>query len=223
MKIKTLSTGSSGNCYILTNDNGKHLIIDAGLPIADIKKGLNFDIGNVDGCIISHRHKDHELSASKIENMAIRVYRPYEIDIAILKTQIGDFKVSSFPLPHNGTKNRGFLIECEKHKLLYMTDFEYVAFNFYKDQINTMLIECNYQADMIAENDHKEHTCLGHAELSTVADFVSVNATHALETVILCHASNSGCLDRENAVNTIQAIVPKAKVYMATKGMTIEI
>ena len=40
MTLKTIATGSTGNCYILTSDSGKHLILDAGIPIAEIKKLL---------------------------------------------------------------------------------------------------------------------------------------------------------------------------------------
>ena len=140
-----------------------------------------------------------------------------------MKTQIGSFAITSFPVPHNGTPNRAFIINADGETILYATDFEYIPYKLTEQNFTAMLIECNYQADMIAGNDHLEHTVLGHAELSTVCDFVSVNATDALKTVILCHASNSGCLNKENAVNKVQEIVPKAKVYMAEKGLTVEI
>ena len=45
MKIKCLGSGSSGNCYLLTADNGETLLLDAGLPIMDIKRGLNWNKG----------------------------------------------------------------------------------------------------------------------------------------------------------------------------------
>ena len=44
MKLKCLGSGSSGNCYLLTADNGETLLLDAGLPIMDIKRGLNWNI-----------------------------------------------------------------------------------------------------------------------------------------------------------------------------------
>ena len=223
MRIKTIATGSSGNCHILTTSQGKHLLLDAGLPIQDIKIGLDFDIGNVDGCVVSHCHHDHAKSAHKLESMGIRVFRPYEIDKAILKTQIGDFAITSFPVPHNGTPNRAFIIKADGETILYATDFEYIQYKMTGQSFTAMLIECNYMAGMIAENDHREHICLGHAELSTCCDFVAQNATEALKTVILIHASNSGCLDKDHAVNEVQAVVPKATVYMASKGLTVQI
>lgn len=55
MTLKTINTGSSGNCYILTCNNEK-LILDCGLPIKVIKQGLDFDLGGIQGVLISHAH-----------------------------------------------------------------------------------------------------------------------------------------------------------------------
>jgi phosphoribosyl 1,2-cyclic phosphodiesterase len=224
MRIKTIATGSSGNAYILTTSKGKHLLLDAGLTIKEIKQGLDFDIGNVEGCVISHSHQDHLKSASKIENMGIRVFRPYEIDKDILKTQIGSFTVTSFPVPHNGTPNRAFVIKADGETILYATDFEYIPYKMREQRFTAMLVECNYQADRITtENGHRDHVFLGHCELSTCRDFVSENVTDALKTIILIHPSQSGGLDKARAVNEIQAVAPGTKVYMAEKGLTVDI
>lgn len=56
MRLRCLASGSSGNCYILTDSNGKSLILDCGVPIMEIKKGLNWNIRGISGVIISHSH-----------------------------------------------------------------------------------------------------------------------------------------------------------------------
>ena len=56
MKLKCISTGSSGNCYLLQADNGETFILDCGISIKGIKKGLNWDIRSVSGVIVSHAH-----------------------------------------------------------------------------------------------------------------------------------------------------------------------
>ena len=55
MKLKTISSGSHGNCYLLETDAEK-LILDCGLPIKVIKQGLDFDLGGIQGVLISHAH-----------------------------------------------------------------------------------------------------------------------------------------------------------------------
>lgn len=56
MYLKCLGSSSDGNCYLLTSDSGETLILDCGIPIKEIKKGLNWHIRGIRGMIISHAH-----------------------------------------------------------------------------------------------------------------------------------------------------------------------
>lgn len=56
MKLTCLGSSSAGNCYLLQADNGETLILDCGIPIKEIKKGLNWHIRGIKGVIISHTH-----------------------------------------------------------------------------------------------------------------------------------------------------------------------
>jgi phosphoribosyl 1,2-cyclic phosphodiesterase len=55
MKLKVLSSGSQGNCYLLET-NTETLILDCGIPIKDIKIGLDFDLRRVSGVLVTHSH-----------------------------------------------------------------------------------------------------------------------------------------------------------------------
>ena len=41
MKLKVISTGSKGNCYILKNETSA-LVIEAGVNFSEVKKAINF-------------------------------------------------------------------------------------------------------------------------------------------------------------------------------------
>lgn len=56
MLLGVNATGSTGNSYFIKTDNGEILLLDAGIPIADIKCGINFEVGSVVGCIVTHKH-----------------------------------------------------------------------------------------------------------------------------------------------------------------------
>lgn len=56
MKLKCLGSSSAGNCYLLTSNNGETLILDCGIPIKEIKKGLDWHIRWIRGMVISHAH-----------------------------------------------------------------------------------------------------------------------------------------------------------------------
>ena len=48
-------TGSSGNAFSITDD-GKIILLDAGIDIKSIKKLINWKVGDVVGSFISHSH-----------------------------------------------------------------------------------------------------------------------------------------------------------------------
>jgi glyoxylase-like metal-dependent hydrolase (beta-lactamase superfamily II) len=56
MLLGTIATGSTGNSYYIKSDNGEILLLDAGIPIADIKRGIGYEVGSVVGCLITHKH-----------------------------------------------------------------------------------------------------------------------------------------------------------------------
>ena len=55
MEIKVIGTGSSGNCYLVSDGSSK-ILIECGLPMKKIKEGVEFNLSNVAGCLISHSH-----------------------------------------------------------------------------------------------------------------------------------------------------------------------
>ena len=56
MYLKCLGSSSAGNCYLLTSNSEETLILDCGIPIKEIKKGLDWNIRGIKGMIISHAH-----------------------------------------------------------------------------------------------------------------------------------------------------------------------
>ena len=220
--LKIINSGSSGNCYILTCNNEK-LILDCGLPIKVIKQGLGFDLQGIQGILCTHKHLDHSLSVDDFKKMGFDVWQPYLDEKTYQRKQFGKFNVQCFDLPHNGTPNRGFLIEVDGQKILYMTDFEYCPFRFTTQKINHILIECNYQQELVDRDlPNYEHKIKGHCSLSTCKEFINVNATDSLQTVILCHLGQE-TTEPEECVAEIQKIVPVANVCVAERGIEVEL
>lgn len=54
-KIKTINTGSSGNCYLLMA-NKEVLVLDAGVPFKEVKIALGFNIRQISGVVVTHEH-----------------------------------------------------------------------------------------------------------------------------------------------------------------------
>lgn len=223
MTLKTIATGSTGNCYILTSDSGKHLILDAGIPIAEIKKGLNYDVENVEGCLVSHFHNDHAKSVSKLRKMGIPMFLPYRHpEKPRIRTHLGDFWIDSFPVPHNGCENRGFIIEVDGQKICFLIDLEYCPYDLSKQGINVLIVECNYISDLVDDKlPNIAHKTLGHCELQTTIGIIQ-NCKKHLRKVILTHMSKGATMDKDRALKEIKAAIPPNIEVVFAKDNTVE-
>ena len=55
MKLIVVGTGSKGNCYILSSWK-ESLVVEAGVSYEKILRGLNYNVKDVAGVVISHSH-----------------------------------------------------------------------------------------------------------------------------------------------------------------------
>jgi phosphoribosyl 1,2-cyclic phosphodiesterase len=229
MQLKCLASGSSGNCYLLQADKGETLVLDCGIGIKEIKKGLNWDITGVVGAICTHSHQDHSKSVADIRNMGIRVFNP-ALDIFLDVVHFGDFKIRPFDLTTvdgrwthtnaDGTECPcyGFLIaHKEMGKLLYITDTELIKWRF-KD-INHILLGVNYDKDLIdRDNTGKaNHVFRGHLSIDTACDFVKANYSDSLQNVIMCHLSSENS-DRNSFIEKMKKVAYGANVDAAERN-----
>lgn len=242
MFVRCIGTGSSGNCYALYDNDGKILLLDLGLTRKQILKGIDFNVTDVVGAVVSHEHGDHAKSVKDFENMGIPVFKPYigkwkmaEMD-RHYPTYYGkrtrDFKVFEFDMTDKNnrfmhTNNDGsecpcygFLIEHEDMgKLLYITDTELVKWRF--SGINHILISCNYQNKYISDSAKRNHVLRGHMELETVKDFIKANKSNALRTVILCHLSGDSA-NPDECLSEVQKVVGEGvNVVVAETGKEV--
>lgn len=233
LKFKCLGTGSQqGNCYLLSTET-ETLILDCGVPIMEIKKGLNFDLSKVVGCVVTHSHKDHSLSVKDFENMGIPVFKPYDNKEPI---SLNDWNgiIQAFDLTDKDGKFMhtnadgsecpcyGFLItHPDLGRMLYITDTELVKWRF-KD-INHILISCNYQKKYIDDENlaKRNHVFRGHMELETVKEFIKANNSDSLQNIILCHLSQDNSNPEECKAEVEK--VAKCPVYVARKGLEVEL
>lgn len=228
MKLKCIATGSTGNCYILTSDSGETLILDCGISIKEIKKGLNWDITGVVGAICTHSHQDHSKSVKELTNMGIPVYAPY---INSNPMMIGSWfwRIQAFDLTtvdgrwtHTNADRTecpcyGFLItHHEMGKLLYITDTELIKWRF-KD-IKHILLGVNYDKNLVdTDNPKANHVFRGHLSIDTACDFVKANDSDSLQNVIMCHLSSENA-DKDSFIAKMKNAVNGANVDVAEQG-----
>lgn len=229
MRLKCLGSSSAGNCYLLTSSSGETLILDCGIPIKEIKKGLDWNIKDVVGVLCTHKHLDHSRSVKDFETMGIQILAPYLGD-SCKPTNMGGFTVKPFDLTtidgswtHTGTNGEpcpifGFLItHKEMGRMLYITDCELIKWRF-KD-INHILLGVNYDKNLIdMDNTGKaNHVFRGHLSIDTACDFVKANYSDSLQNVIMCHLSSENS-DRDSFIEKMKKVAYGANVDVAERN-----
>lgn len=242
MKLKVLGSGSSGNCYLLQNENENEiLMLECGLPWKIILKGLDFNLNNVVGCLVTHCHKDHSKAINDVLNNSIDVYSSngtlkamnienYRAKIVSSEHQfsVGEFMVMPFAAEHDAAEPLGFLIQHNDFgKLLFITDSYYCQYNFSK--LNHIMIECNYSKSILDENIKNGliHPTLAnrllksHFSLDHVKEFLKANDLSQCREIVLLHLSesNSNAAQFKEEIEKLTGI----PVYIAEKGLELEL
>lgn len=221
LTVKCLSQGSKGNCWI-ADYAGELLIIDAGISIKEIKRGIDYNLVAVQGVLISHVHKDHSMAVEDLKNCGLSVFTPFTVDQR--SKTFGHYRIQAFSVPHNGCECYGFYIKVGEHRLIYVTDLEYLPFTFQKQELTTIICECNYQTEYLnMDADNIEHKVIGHCELQTTIGIVEANVTDELRNVIITHMGTDTC-DANECVAEIKKIVPDSvNVDYAQAGKSWEL
>lgn len=227
MKLKCIATGSSGNCYLLQAGSGETLILDCGIPIKEIKKGLDWNIKDVVGVLCTHQHSDHNKSLKDFINMGIPVFAPY-LSLESMKMET-EFNIRMFDLTtidgswtHTNADGTpcpiyGFLItHREMGRMLYITDCELIKWKF--RDINHILLGVNYDKDLVdTDNPKANHVFRGHLSIDTACDFVKANYSDSLQNVIMCHLSSENA-DRDSFIEKMKKVAYGANVDVAEAG-----
>lgn len=221
MKLKVLGSGSTGNCYILENEQ-EALIIDAGIRFFEVKKALRFQVRKIVGVIVTHKHGDHAAFVHEYMGAGIPVFRPYEAESLRQNIRYGGFRIQSWEAVHD-VPCVGYLIDHDDFgRMLYVTDTEYVKYRF--RGITQFLIEANYSNELV-DREHAKylHVLSDHLELQTTIGCILANQSKQTKRITLCHLSADNA-DPEAFKTAVEAIaVDGCIVDVARPGMAIEL
>lgn len=228
MLLKVLGSGSSGNCYILENDT-EALIIEAGVPLKDVKIALGFNIRKIVGVVATHSHKDHSGYIEQYKKAGISAHCLGEIfpeyDAENMKHYLvrkGRFEIRIFPLIHDVPCYGFHISHPDIGNLIYASDTEYIKYRF--KNLNHILVEANYSDDLV-EGDavNREHVLRGHMSLKTALDFISTNDNPTLKNVVLIHLSASNSDADYFLQKTKETVKYGTDCYIAEKGREINL
>lgn len=228
MDIKVITSGSSGNAYLI-GDGHTLLLLDAGIPFRRIQIGCGFKTSSIDGCLVTHRHGDHAAEIPKLIARGLAVYSNADVaglyegvqELTALKEHtIGTFRILPFEAEHD-VPCYGYQITstATDEKLVYITDSAYVKYTF--SGLTHIMIEANYDEDIMLGNvrDEKipfslaERVAGTHMSIDTLIDLLRANDMTKVRQIYLLHLSDNNS-DAEVFKRLVQQETG-AEVYIA--------
>lgn len=208
--IQTLSTGSKGNCYFIT-DGVTPILLECGIRFKEIQRKLNFKTSEIAACLITHDHKDHcggmnevlkagidcYMSPGTKEAIGITHHRVHGVPVK-QSFKIGTWTILPFDVQHDVSEPFGFLLaNTAGDKLLFATDTYYIRYRF--QGLTHLMLECNYSLKKLFENlengrihkSMKRRVMKSHFSLENVLDFLKANDLSKLQEIWLLHLSDS--------------------------------
>ena len=251
MKIHILASGSKGNCCILETEESK-LMIDCGLGRNSLMRALGasgVDGATVNGILITHCHSDHvDGLKTMIEKWDSKFYSsPKNIDKlsaekkiegrripSLGSSRVCDWRIEAFPVSHDCIDPIGFVIERDEKRIGFIPDCGYISKLMLQKlyDIHTLIIECNYNEDMLAartdipdQTKSRISSMTGHLSDRQCSELAAECSRDGhLKNVILTHLSersNHPDLARDTALKALRAESSKCSVHVAEKNVNL--
>ena len=211
MEIKVIASGSKGNAYRIS-DGVTSLLLDAGVPLSRLRPALGFRVSALDGCLVTHAHKDHCRAVGELLRTGVNVFTSQgTIDAlglsshrlravrALEELKIGTFSVLPFDVQHDAPEPLGFLLSSRAtgEKVLYLTDSYYTKYTF--RGLTHIMCECNYSEEALRESVENgsvdpalaKRLRTSHMSLDHFLDLLRANDLSAVRKIYLLHLSSN--------------------------------
>ena len=163
MKFIQHYSGSSGNLYEVIASNGKKLMIECGVSWAKVLNAFDYKLGLIEGCFMSHEHKDHSKSALEVMKAGIDLYastgtlkalfimkrRAFNLEEHdLIRTE--SFDILTFGVNHDAEQPLGFVVreKSTNEFLLFATDTSHLVQKF-PYPFSIIAIEASYDKDVL--------------------------------------------------------------------------
>lgn len=218
LTLTTLSSGSSGNC-ILISGGGTHVLIDAGISARRICKALRelgIEPDALGGILITHEHSDHISGlATLTKQFRIPVYtspgtgrqlcyRVAALEDVLTTTvpcssfSLGALTVDTFPTSHDAAQSMGYAVSDGARKAAVVTDLGVVT-----DEVLTgvtgadlLVVEANHDVEWLCSSSYPYYLKSrilgdrGHLSNEAGSALARRAVEHGASTIVLAHLSH---------------------------------
>ena len=239
----SFSSGSSGNCYLISSKETK-LLLDVGIPGRDIIDRLDYcgvKPEEIDGIFITHEHSDHIKSLRMMSKATeAKIYatqgtlsavkdrlssEAVPVESELWSAQIGDIKVESFPLSHDALDPAGFSFSQGDIRITVITDTGKITREQRRFLLDSDIIalEANHERSLLMYTSYpftlKRRILSDDGHLSNdaaaecIADILKNRTKKTMPLIALSHISKDSN-SPEMALLTVKGILEEKGYYL---------
>ena len=223
MKFQALASSSSGNAYIVSDEDTR-ILLECGVSHNKLQKLSGFSLSEFQACLVSHEHKDHAKAVADLISRGMAVYMSpgtadaLETDGVELIENMEQFNVGSldivpFTTFHDAAEPLGFLVKSRKDGdvLAFATDTVNLRYKF--PGLNILAIEANYDKQILERCEKmpekvRYRITNSHMEIDTLCDYLRSLDLSQCREIHLLHLSDATSHEG-HFINKVSRAVPK--------------
>ena len=239
MKFESLASSSSGNAYIVS-DNDTRILVECGVSHNKLQKLSGFALSEFQACLVTHDHKDHAKSVVELIKRGMPVYMSLGTAEALLgddgetvcmdavqlighfgQFNIGSFDIVPFDTFHDSREPLGFLIKSrvDGDVLAFATDTVNLRYKF--PGLNILAIEANYDKAILERCEKmpekvRYRITNSHMEIDTLCDYLRSLDLSQCREIHLLHLSDATSHEG-HFINKVKRAVPPGISVTACK------
>lgn len=211
MKITSLASSSNGNAYLIS-DAKTRILLECGLSYKELQKRAGFNLAHLNGCLISHEHKDHSKSVRRIAENGVPVYMsrgtaealelPESVFLLLEEIRagsgftVGTMDVMPFETYHDAAEPLGFLIQSrvDGDILAFATDTVNLPYTF--PGVSLLAVEANFDPYGLERctkmpEKTKHRIANTHMEIGKLLECLNGMDLSRCRHIYLCHLSDA--------------------------------
>lgn len=239
MELQVLGSSSDGNCYILRSAGGESLVVELGVPWADVKRALGFSLRGLAGCVVSHRHGDHARCVADALRTGVPVCAPPDVFVGLPASPLavearhrrglrtGGFSVLPLSVEHDAPCMAYVISHAAMGSLLFVTDT--MAFRYRVAGLRHVIIEANYSDEAldaavaagVTPASARARIVGSHMSIGTTLATLAATDLSGVREVVLLHLSARNS-DAEGFKERVEAATG-LPAYVAEAGLRLDL
>ena len=232
MKFEALASSSSGNAYIVS-DNDTRILLECGVSHKKLQKLSGFSLSEFQACLVTHGHKDHAKAAVELISRGMPVYmsqgtaeeletEAVELIEHMEQFNIGTFDIVPFDTFHDAKEPLGFLIKSrvDGDVLAFATDTVNLRYKF--PGLTILAIEANYDKFILERCEKmpekvRYRITNSHMEIDTLCEYLRTLDLSKCREIHLLHLSDATSHEGHFINKVARAVPPGIEITACRK------